>query len=67
VLRYPVFGVGEHDIDLLVAGNAHTHAGTGHDVRIDVDGGDRTGRADEFRDQRGVIATGASIAYSKLL
>jgi hypothetical protein len=63
-LRYPVFGVGEHNVDVFVPGGAQAHAGAGRDVGIDVDGGDRTGRADEFRDQGGVVTAGASIAYS---
>jgi hypothetical protein len=67
VLRNAVVGVLEHDVDLLVAGGAQARAGTGLNVGIDVDGGDRIGRADEFGDQGGVVSARASIAYSRLL
>ena len=47
-LRDPLGGVGVHHVDVGVAGVGENPTRPGHDVRVDVDGGDLPAGADEL-------------------
>lgn len=53
------FGVSGEDTDTVVSGGGEEADGAVGDVRVDVDGGDLSGRADQFGDQGGVVAARA--------
>lgn len=56
-----VLGVGGDHADAVVPGLGQVAGGAVGDGRVDVEGGDAAGGADEFGDQGGVVAAGADL------